>query len=331
MKKNHPHVDAPNRVDPPAPSVSRNKQRYLGSVRFFKNLILLLVIVAIAIPTIFSIYFGHLLRQTEEDATAQLKQLGQEREVLQEKVTALEEYASTHHIDPEGPAYQELYPDFYAPQILSATTRQAGVIYLTFDDGPSQRTPEVLSVLRQENVKATFFVIGGDSEARRQWMRDIVNDGHTLAMHSYTHDYDDIYASVEDYLADMYQIFTMIKEATGVTPTHFRLPGGSINGYNYDVSQEILSEMLRRGFIPYDWNISSGDANAGGVSAQSIRSAVLNQASNVERGIVLMHDSGTKVSTVEALSSVISGLRDMGFTFDRLQVDTAPILFNYAY
>ena len=122
----------------------------------------------------------------------------------------------------------------------------------------------------------------------------------------------------------------MIREATGVTPTHFRMPGGSVNGYNYEVSQEIITEMLRRGFIPYDWNISSGDASADGATADEILSNVLRGTGN-SRGIVLMHDSSAKYSTVEALRSVIWTLRDMGYSFDRLQADTAPILFSYAY
>ena len=307
---------------------------YIGSVRFFKNLILLLVIIFITVPTVFSFrYKAEIwdLEESLEQKETDLTQKEEDNELLQQKVAALEEEAKKFHIDPEGPAYQALYPDFYAPQTLLATTREAGVIYLTFDDGPSGRTPEILEILREENVKATFFVIGGDSEARRQWMRDIVNEGHTIAMHTYTHDYDDIYESVEAYLEDMYRIFSLIKEATGVVPTHFRLPGGSINGYNYEVCQDIISEMMRRGFVPYDWNVSSGDASSGGATANQILNNVVNGASGASRGIVLMHDAGTKFTTVEALRPMIRTLREMGFTFDCLQPDTAPILFGYAY
>lgn len=307
---------------------------YIGSVRFFKNLILLLVIVMITVPSVFAFRYRAQSRDLTQQV-AQLEQAAQESALLvqqkTEEITALEEYANSFHVDPEGPSYQQLYPDFYAPQPLSAMTRQENTIYLTFDDGPSPRTPEVLSLLREENVKATFFVTGGSSEERQQWMRDIVSEGHTIAMHTYSHDYDEVYASVEDYLADMYEIFSLIKSATGVTPTHFRMPGGSINGYNYDVCQEILTEMLRRGFVPYDWNISSGDAASGGASVNQVISNVLSGASRTDRGIVLMHDSSAKYTTVSALPSMISSLRDMGFTFDRLTPDTAPILFDYAY
>ncbi len=303
---------------------------YIGSVRFFKNLILLFVIIFITVPTVFAFRYKAQVSALNDRLTQQQAQQAAENEKLNQQIQALQEELDTFHIDPEGPAYQSLYPDFYAPQQLSATEREDNVMYLTFDDGPSYRTPEVLDILRQESVKATFFVIGSDSEIRREWMRQIVADGHTIAMHTYTHDYDDIYASVEAYLDDMYRIFTMIREATGVTPTHFRMPGGSVNGYNYEVTQEIITEMLRRGFVPHDWNISSGDASSGGATADEILYNVLRGTGN-SRGIVLMHDSAAKYTTVEALQSVIWNLRQLGYTFDALQPDTAPLLFSYAY
>ncbi|MBR5571019.1 MAG: polysaccharide deacetylase [Oscillospiraceae bacterium] len=298
---------------------------YIGSVRFFKNLILLFVVIFITVPTVFAFLYRGKFKALEAETAAQVQQLN-------DKIAALETQLATPSIDPDGPAYQSLYPDFYAPQALNAKTHAGSTIYLTFDDGPSYRTPEVLQILREENVKATFFVIGHSDEQSRQWMRDIVADGHTIAMHTYSHDYDDIYASVEDYLADMYEIFTLIKDATGVTPTAFRFPGGSINGYNYEVSQDIISEMLRRGFVPYDWNISSGDAASSDLTpAGTIVSNVVGGASGISRGIVLMHDAAPKYTTVEALRPMIQNLRDMGFTFDCIHSDTAPILYGYSY
>ncbi len=298
---------------------------YIGSVRFFKNLILLFVIIFITVPTVFAFRYRGKLKAQETETAAQLQQLN-------DKIAALEAELNAPAVDPDGPAYQSLYPDFYAPQTLDAKVHADNTIYLTFDDGPSYRTPEVLQILREENVKATFFVIGQSDEESRQWMRDIVADGHTIAMHTYSHDYDDIYASVEDYLADMYEIFTLIKDATGVTPTAFRFPGGSINGYNYEVSQDIISEMLRRGFVPYDWNISSGDAASSDLTpSATIVSNITGGASGVSRGIVLMHDAAPKYTTVEALRPAIQNLRDMGFQFDCIHPDTAPILYSYSY
>ena len=320
---------------PPAPE----KERYIGSVRFFKNLILLVVILAIAAPTTICFMQRQHLRHARHSAQ-QLQNALSALEVSMEEAAAARDLSETPENptveDPaapeflgEVPAYQELYPDFYSDKPLTGDQRTEGMIYLTFDDGPSARTPEILEVLREEDVKATFFVIGNQTEQGKQWMRDIVADGHTIAMHTYSHNYSKIYASVEAYLADMYEIFCLIKETTGETPSLFRFPGGSINDYNYGIYQELSAEMLRRGFLPCDWNISSQDAVGGSISAAQLTENVVSQASRVSRGVVLMHDSEAKRSTVASLPDTIRQLREQGFTFDRLTYETKPVLYGY--
>ena len=217
---------------------------YFGSVRFFKNLILLCVIILILIPTVSSLRLKKELRlaqsemeslqQSVDSLSADLAPSSPDE--LEQQFTdqppAVDPTPVSAPADVETPAYRELYPDFYAPQDFCATERVENTVYLTFDDGPSARTDEILKTLAEKDVKATFFVVGQNDEANLQRMRDIVEQGHTIGMHTYSHDYEKIYASVEAYLEDMYQIFCQIKETTGVTPTVFRFPGGSINGYN---------------------------------------------------------------------------------------------------
>lgn len=325
---------------------------YVGSVLFFKHLILLTVIILIVTPWFFVTDLtmkNHTAKveTTElEQTAAQLRQQLEEKTqalahteeaLLEERITLTDEEAAllaektalAEALTGTPPAYQQLYPDFYAPQTLSLTERAEDTIYLTFDDGPSPRTPEVLEILREKGIKATFFVVGQNDEQSLQWMRDIVADGHTLGMHSYSHRYDDIYSSVESYLEDMYKLFTQIKEATGVTPTVFRFPGGSINAYNTAVNQEIISEMLRRGFVPYDWNVSSEDAATRAPSAEAIVATVTAQAQKISRGVVLMHDSDYKYTTVAALPTLIDRLAEQGFTFDAIQPNMQPVLFDY--
>ncbi|MBQ2776687.1 MAG: polysaccharide deacetylase, partial [Peptococcaceae bacterium] len=279
------------------------KERYFGSVRFFKNMILLAVIIMIAVPTCLSVYLVKDLQKTEQH--------------LQEMTAQYDEMCQSEMIwygwEAESP-YANLYPDFYAPQSLSEGVRENGVIYLTFDDGPSARTGEILDVLKEKNVKATFFVIGSQGEANAQLLKRIVDEGHTIAMHTSSHNYTKIYASVEDYLADMYQIFTQIRETTGVTPTLFRFPGGSINNYNSGISHELIAEMLRRGFVPFDWNISSRDAaTVKLLPAEALVNNVVNDAKKMPYGIVLMHDSAAKTTTAKAVGPMIDQLREMGF------------------
>ena len=300
------------------------KEPYFGSVLFFKNMILLTVVIAILIPSVVEVKRCRQLDQIlvqQEKLSAELK----------EAEDALKEYREieTAQLVVEEMGYQTLYPDFYASEPLSATEEPEKVIYLTFDDGPSERTPEILKILKEKDVKATFFVIGKTGEQELQWMRDIVAEGHTIAMHSYSHRYTEIYSSVEGYLADMYKLFCLIRETTGVEPSIFRFPGGSINGYNRHIYQEIEAEMLRRGFVPYDWNLSSGDATGQKASAAQIVNNVVIPAVGETRGIVLMHDSRPKTTTVESLVSMIDQLSAQGFTFDRLTSKIKPVLFGY--
>ena len=307
---------------------------YFGSVRFFKNLILLAVCVLIAVPTIFAVKyrreaaaFAALPPPIEEALPLQNEAEMFEPELPHDSSSVVSD-AAEFSADP--PAYQALYDDFYAPQPYGATERIENTIYLTFDDGPSDRTDEVLDILAEKNVKATFFVVGQSDEEDLARMRRIVEEGHTIGMHSYSHNYSLVYSSVESFLDEFYRNFKQIQEATETTPTVFRFPGGSINGYDGGFYQEIISEMIRRGFVPFDWNISSEDAATGHiVPTQALVDNVVRSASGKIRGFVLFHDSEMKVTTPEALGPAIDQLRGMGFEFAAITPSTLPVLYSY--
>lgn len=149
-------------------------------------------------------------------------------------------------------------------------------------------------------------------------------------MHSYSHDYARVYASVESFLDEFYRIFKQIQEATGITPTAFRFPGGSINGYDGGFYQEILSEMIRRGFVPYDWNLSSEDAATGRIlSVDTLVSNVVRNAGGKVRCFILFHDNANKVTSAKAVGPVIDRLRDMGFSLAPITPSTLPVLYSY--
>lgn len=267
-----------------------------------------------------------------EAARGQLDSAASERDALaaqlEEAQAKIEELGRTPRFDPDGPAYQQLYPDFYAPQPLDASQAPAKVIYLTFDDGPSVQTGKVLEILERENIKATFFIVGRSGAASPDTLRAMVKAGHTVGMHSWSHEYKTIYASVEAFLEDMYKVFTLIRDETGVTPTCFRFPGGSTNSYDYGIYQDIVAEMLRRGFVPCDWNMSAQDATKTPLPPEQIVANVLS-AGNVVRGVVLMHDSKPRATTVEALPDLIAALRQRGYTFAPLTPKVKPVMFNY--
>lgn len=336
----------------PAPS---QRGSYLGSVRFFKHLILTVLALMIVIPTVLSVVLGLALGTTRTQLTAlrlQISQLQsrtpQEEEPPARNGVAVEadafhgraaeedafqcEYESSEPEDgliPEVPAYQNLYPELYAQPAERGCVYEEKVVYLTFDDGPSERTPELLEVLDYYGVKATFFVVGGESETCQQWMRDIVAAGHTIGVHSYTHSYTTIYQSVEAYLEDFAQEYNLIQKATGVPPQIFRFPGGSINAYNGSNYQEIISEMTRRGFVYFDWNRQTGDAVQSTVPAQTLTANALDQSACMHRVILLAHDSARFTNVVEALPGIIEGYRAEGFSFAALAPEVKPIVFHY--
>ncbi|NCB62706.1 MAG: polysaccharide deacetylase [Clostridia bacterium] len=229
-----------------------------------------------------------------------------------------------------APAWQSLYPELYAQSAQRSTVDEEKTVYLTFDDGPSARTPEILAILAKYNVKATFFVVGKSDEQSKQWMRDIVAAGHSLGMHSYTHDYKTIYASMENFLEDYDKIYQLIYEATGVYPQISRFPGGSINGYNGASYENMISELVRRGFVYFDWNVATGDAASNGsAAADTLVHNALDQMDSRRRAVVLMHDSADKKATVAALSAIIEGYQKADFAFAALTPEVVPVVYTY--
>lgn len=291
---------------------------YFGSVKFFKHLIVaivLLLIVGLLISTVsLSLINRHYRNEIAEmKSGVVLAQSNVKEPSIQHSVS----------ID-----YQEMYPEMFA-KLPDKTTIEPKTVYLTFDDGPSDRTVEILDILKQYNIKATFFVIGKDGEKERAIMKRIVEEGHTIGIHTYSHVYDNIYASVENYLSDFNQIYNLIYDATGVKPEIFRFPGGSINRYNSYTQEEITAEMTRRGFTYYDWNASSGDANTR-ATTNSVYTNSIQSGQNKDRIILLMHDSVNKSYTVAALSETIDYFQSKGYQFDRITNDVRPIAFNYS-
>ena len=230
----------------------------------------------------------------------------------------------------EAPGYTALYPDFYAPRWTGETVTGGRVCCLTFDDGPSANTDRILEILDRYGIKATFFVVGSSdtSAAGQERMRKIVAAGHTLAMHSWTHDYYQLYSSVESFLAEFNRLYEYIYEVTGIHPTIFRFPGGSINSHDRGVYQEIVAEMTRRGFVYYDWNVSAGDSTMTLRAVDPIIADCL-KGIGMDLAVVLAHDTAYRTTTVDALPAVIEAYRAAGYTFSALHPGVKPVTFGY--
>ncbi|MDD4046443.1 MAG: polysaccharide deacetylase [Tissierellia bacterium] len=320
---------------------------YFGSVKFYKHLIFSVIFLFLIIPYILSLYF-----------VIQNARLKDKLVYFQDnKIDYINSYIESKNINnfiknkvedilvsetiPESVlnenlltnntsfSYQNKYNELYIERdefvLLNDNDK---VAYLTFDDGPSDVTWDVLNTLEDYGIYAAFFVTYKDDAESLEIYKEIVNRGHTLAIHSSSHNYKKIYNSVDDFLEDFNKLFVHIYNITGIKPKIFRFPGGSINPYNYNIYQQLNAEMLRRGFIFYDWNVSSGDADYS-VTKDSIIKSVTESLEGKNKAIVLMHDSAKKKTTAATLSEVIELIKNKGYRFEKLDNTVYPITFSY--
>ena len=224
--------------------------------------------------------------------------------------------------------YETLYEDMTV-RVPTVFEREQGTIYLTLDVGPSKNTYSVLYYLEKYGIKATFFVVPQRTEECYAIMKQIVDSGHAIGVHSSTHEYETIYSSVEAFLEDFYNAWQMIYEATGVKTEIFRFPGGSMNDYNGATRDAIIEEMTRRGFRFYDWNVDSNDA--GGATWTDMYNSVPADIAGNYRSFVLMHDSLPRENTVYVLEDILKVLINEGYKFDKINNNTQPVQFIGPY
>lgn len=205
------------------------------------------------------------------------------------------------------------------------------VAYLTFDDGPSKNTEPILDILKEYNVKATFFVCAAENnEKYLPLLARTVADGHQIGLHSCTHEYRKIYQSPEAYWEDIDALYEKIKPYVGARPTCIRFPGGSTNTVSHkyggsSVMKELKAQATEKGYRYFDWNNCPGDAEGGNPSAETLLRRVMRDADGHNRTIVLMHDTATTGTTVSALPQIISELTAQGYRFDVVENYPSPV------
>lgn len=233
-------------------------------------------------------------------------------------------------VEAEPMGYQTLFPQLYAAAPIPKVRRLAeNTVYLTFDGAPGENTQAVLDILAAQGVKATFFVEGSMDEAAQAQLRAMAAAGHTVGLASASGSYETIYQSVEAYLQDFSQLYGQVSPCLTDAPQLFRFPGGSINAYNSGIYQELIAEMLRRGFIFFDWNVSGADSRIPEAGSEEIRRSVSAGMAGKSRGVVKLNIGPGKQAVVEALPGVIQDLRAAGYDLQPLTAEVLPVVFDY--
>lgn len=199
-------------------------------------------------------------------------------------------------------------------------------VYLTFDDGPSIHTEEILDILKENDVKATFFVVYTPDKSLWHLYKRIVEEGHTLAMHSYTHVYEDIYASEEAFEADVTAIHDFLYEQTGVDCKYYRFPGGSSNLVSTVDIQDLMGYLYESGITYYDWNSLSEDAVDLSLTPEELNENIMSTVrTNTGNSIVLMHDLRDNPNTADSLQALIDTLKAEGYQICPIDDNTVPV------
>lgn len=200
-------------------------------------------------------------------------------------------------------------------QVIDKTSKNEKVVYLTFDDGPSKYTPEVLNILEKYNCKATFFITGMNASYRK-YIKVAHDQGHTIGLHTYSHNYSKVYASVDAYFEDLEKVGQLAKEYIGFVPKYIRFPGGGSNTISARYTKGIMTKLTKmveeKGYKYYDWNAENGDGYAKMSQSEMLKRATASSANQI---MILMHDANGKQNTVDILPKVIEYYQKRGYTF----------------
>lgn len=202
--------------------------------------------------------------------------------------------------------------------------------YLTFDDGPSENTEKILKILDRYQIKATFFVTG-TSPKDFHYIKEAYQKGHTIGLHTYSHDYEYIYSSLKNYISDLNRIKEVVYQQTGMNAQFIRFPGGSSNlvskKYNEGIMTRLSKKVIDLGYQYYDWTSINGDGE-GIKTVEGLQKKAIEEIGHQEDIMFLMHDSAAQDNTVKALPSLLDYLIKKGYTFQVID-ETSPTFHHH--
>lgn len=206
--------------------------------------------------------------------------------------------------------------------------KEKKVAYLTFDDGPSKVTERVLDVLKVYEVNATFFLIGSNiTEETEGLVKRMVEEGNVIGIHTYSHEANEMYSSVENYKKDFQKAEEAIESLVKIDSRLCRFPWGSVNNYLSGIEGEILPWLEQKEYTYCDWNVSGEDA-VGTPTNWSIYHNVQKDFGRYKQPVILLHDGGTCQLTADVLPDIIAMLKEAGYSFDTLDHMESPYQFS---
>ena len=282
-------------------------------VKRIKKIIVGTAIVLLLLPTIMCLFLlvkVHSLEKQIETITKVLDSGAVQAQEKEVKTTKAPKKASTAE-----------------PTIKPTDDTTTKKVYLTFDDGPGSQTGKILDILKKNHVKATFFVTGKEDASSKKIYQRIVKEGHTLAMHSYSHIQDVIYDSKEAFEKDLKQINRCLYEATGVHTKFYRFPGGSSTQNTSLPIQNFIDVLKKNHYLYLDWNVISPDINNANATKEQVVTGVMQGVDAYDTAVVLMYDVADKPMTVKALPSIIKQIKAKNY--ELLPVDESMILIQH--
>ena len=284
------------KTQPAAYNAARKKR-----VKRLKKMIIGSVLAAIVIPIVVCV----ILTIQVISLKAQLREAEAARDALMETMAD-----GSFHLNEEEFPQEEPVAIEEQQEVVEDKT-QTRKVYLTFDDGPSSNTLRILEILEQYDVKATFFVTGKEADSHPELYQAIVEGGHTLGMHSYSHRYSEIYESLDGFGSDLHKLQEYLEATTQVSPLFYRFPGGSSNTVSDEPMSVFCDYLTDNGITFFDWNVSSKDATN---PMRSVDEIVFNCTVSLEQydnAVILLHDAVNKSTTVEALPEIIEKIQAM--------------------
>ena len=240
-----------------------------------------------------------------------------ETEEARTYVLAADDFGNLQLSDGAVPVYDKYTLEERRARGLSTTLleitpyREKKMAYLTFDDGPDEKnTPAILDILKKEQAKATFYVLGRSAQTYPDVVRRIFEEGHAIGNHSYDHEYGKLYASTGNYLAELEQTDEILRDLIGVRPLITRAPGGRMGNFTAAYEQA----MEQNGYVEHDWNVSSADTAPNHPVAQDFIDNI-DAGATMQSVIILMHSSAGHEETVKALPDIIRILKERGYSF----------------